>query len=401
MKLRERGASLLIPVLLVITVGAFAVVVAATQSGSDIQGTYAQADSTEALFLAETGIERATRRFLAGSACSAAGLGENLNNLATIGIAAGRSIAITAGPNSVNDFSGAALPATQCRIQATGTVTASSISRTLQAIIDRDENLIGGPLVAAFNNPAGAANPAASWTGGGYDSSGGYTVGVNPPNCTRAAYLVKPRSGGASSAASSIGTTPVSFTVNRPATVQVNFDYRIMRIGNSGSNACVSASGGGACPNPAEPAPGSPETTGNGDGQICFTLRDTAGVTYTSSTAEVDQAQNNGLTVAAPACTPTTQQLPTNADYTPCDLRYNHSGGAGPGAAATAYVRFTFAGAGTLTLNQFGYQMYRAAGGQPFEMWIDNIVVRPTVGGVAVGGVGAWRDCAVISCPAV
>jgi len=130
MSRRERGASLLIPVLLIVTVGAFAVVVAAGQSGADIDGTNAQADSTEALFLAETGIERATRRFLAGSACSAAGLSENLANLATIGIAAGRTITITAGANSDNDFAGVALPATQCRIEATGRVTASNVSRS-------------------------------------------------------------------------------------------------------------------------------------------------------------------------------------------------------------------------------------------------------------------------------
>jgi len=257
MSRRERGASLLIPVLLVITVGAFAVVVAAGQSGADIQGTNAQADSTEALFLAETGVERATRRFLAGSACSAAGLSENLANLATIGIASGRTIAITAGTNSDLDFAGAALPATQCRIQVTGRVTASDVSRTVQVIIDRADNLIGGPLVAGFNNPvAGTANPAASWTGpapvvggsiGGFDYTGGNTAGVNPPNCTRSAYLVKPNAGGGTPAASTVGTAPVAFTINRPATVIVTFDYRIIQIRDLNDNTCATNSGAASC----------------------------------------------------------------------------------------------------------------------------------------------------------
>jgi hypothetical protein len=405
---RERGASLLIPVVLVITAGAFAVIVAAGQSGADIHGTNAQADSAEALFLAETGIERATRRFLAAGVCSAAGLSENLANLATIGIASGRTIAITAGASSDQDFSGAALPATQCRIQATGTVTGSNVSRTVQAIIDRTENLIGSPLVAGFDNPAGAANPAASWTGpapvvggsiGGYDYTGGNTAAVNPPNCTRSAYLVKPNAGGGTPAASTVGTAPVSFTIGRPATVTVSFDYRIVRIRDSNNNTCATNSGAASCTatSPVLDAT-SPETAGNGDGQICFTLRDTAGVTYNSTRIEVDAAVDNSgggnFLVAPPACAPTNQQLATNADFTPCGRRYNNSGG----AAATARVQFTFAGAVPLSFDQVGFKMYRAGGGNAFEMWLDNIVVTPNA---TIAGIAAWRDCSVSACPAV
>jgi len=397
MRLRERGASLLIPVLLVITVGAFAVVVAATQSGSDIQGTEAQADSTEALFLAETGIERATRRFLGGSACNAGGLGENLANLATIGIASGRSIVITAGPASVNDFSGAALPATQCRIQSTGRVTASNISRTLQVILDRSENYLGTSLVAGFNNPAGVGNPG-SWTGGGYDYTGGLpAVAGNPPNCTRSAYIVKARTGGASAAASSIGTAPLSFTVNGPMTLFATFDYRILRIGNSGSDFCTTNSGGGACPGAADAT--SPAGAA-GNGEMCMTLRDTAGATYNSTKSEVDFSQNlgAGVTVAGPGCTPTSQT--GNAAFTPCALRYDYNGGTAPGNfTGRVTVRWALAGAGTLTFDRLGFQMYIPAGGNAFEMWIDNIILLPSTG--ATAGIAAWRDCAVLTCPAV
>jgi len=415
MSRRERGASLLIPVLLIVTVGAFAVVVAAGQSGADIDGTNAQADSTEALFLAETGIERATRRFLAGSACSAAGLSENLANLATIGIAAGRTITITAGANSDNDFAGVALPATQCRIEATGRVTASNVSRTLQAIIDRTDNLIGSPLVAGFDNPAGAANPAASWTGapavpggsiGGFDYTGGNIAGaVNPPNCTRSAYLVKPRSGGTSTAASSVGTAPVNFTISRQAavTVTVNFDYRIIQIRNAGSNTCETNSGAGPCVGATDAVGWSPETAGNGDAQICFSLRDTTGVTYNSTKAEVDASVDNsggGNPVVTPAvgCQPTNQQAPANADFAPCSTRYNFSGGTGGGAFLPARVRFTFAAGAPLSFDQVGFKMYRAATGNAFEMWLDNIVVTPNA---TIAGIAGWRDCSVSACPAV
>ena len=400
MRVRERGASLLIPVLVLVTAGAFAVIVAASQSGGDMQGTDAQADSVEALFLAETGVERATRRFLAAGVCSSAGLSETLNNLATIGIASGRTIAISAGANSNRDFNNNLLPATQCRIQVTGTVTASNVSRTVQAIIDRNDNLIGTTLVAGFDNPAGATNPAASWTGGAYDYTGGNTAGVNPANCTRSAYLVKPNAGGGTPAASSVGTSPVSFTINRPVTVLVNFDYRIFRIRDADDNTCGTNSGAASCTvtSPTLDAT-SPESAGNGDGQICFTLRDTAGVTYNSTRVEVDAAVNNSgggnfLVNPAAGCAPTSQQLPTNADFTPCSLRYNNSGG----TAAAARVQFTFAGAGTLGFDQIGFKMYRVGGGNAFEMWLDNIVVTPSA---TIGGIAGWRDCSVNTCSAV
>jgi len=399
MRMRERGASLLIPVVVVVTVGAFAVIVAARQSGADIYGTDAQADSVEALLLAETGVERALRRFFGGAACSNAGLSENLTDLTSIGLGtSGRSISVTAGANSDLDFGGAALPATQCRIQVTGQVTASNVARTLQAIVDRSDNLIGSPLVAGFDNPAGAVNPAASWSGGAYDYTGGLPAAGNPPNCTRSAYAVKARGGGGSTAATSVGTAPVSFTVNRPVTLLATFDYRIVRIPNSGSNACTTNSGGGGCPGARDAT--SPEFAG--DGEICFTLRDTAGVTYDSTRSEVDNALNLGgsYDVPPPGCTPTTQQLPVHSSYTPCSRRYNYSGGTGGGSfTGRATVRWTFAGAGTLAFDTVWFRLYIPGGGNPREMWIDNVLLQPSTG--AIAGVAAWRDCAVTSCPGV
>jgi hypothetical protein len=393
MSRRQRGASLLIPVVLIVTVGAFAVIVAAGQSGADIEGTNVQADSTEALFLAETGIERATRRFLAAGVCSAAGLSENLANLATIGIAAGRTITIAAGTASDQDFSGAALPATQCRIQATGTVTASNVSRTVQAIIDRSENLIGGPLVAGFDNPAGTG-AAASWTGGSYDYTGGLpATALDPPNCTRGAYAVKARGGGTNTG-SSVGTAPVSFTVNRPVTLRVRFDYRMFRVPN-GDAGCNSASGGGACAGAVDG--NSPEGAG-AEGQICFTLRDSAGVTYNSQRAEIDNSQNLGGSndvVTPPTCLPSSQQSPLHTRHTPCSDRYNWSGG----GLDTATVDFIFGGTGTLSFDRFGFKLYIPTSGNAFEMWIDNIVLQPSTG--ATAGIAGWRDCSVIACPAV
>lgn len=401
MSTRQAGASLLIPVLLLVTVGAFAALVAARQSGGDIQGSGAQADSVEALFLAETGIERAARRFLAGAACSAAGLGEGLNDLTSIGYGAtGRSITISAGGNSGQDFAGAPLPATRCRIQVTGRITASNVARTVQAIIDRDDNMVGEAAVAGFDNPPGN-NPVASWTGGAYDYTGGNLVGANPPNCTRSAYLVKPNSGGGTPAASSAGTAPVSFTINQPGTVTVSFDYRIIEIRDANDNTCTTDSGVPSCTVTSPVFEAIPEGN-NGDAEICFQLRDTAGVIYNSTRVEVDRSADNSgggnPRVTPPACTPTNQQVPANPDFSPCDQRYNYSGGTGGGAFLPATARFTFAGAGTLTFDQIGFKMYRAGGGNAYEMWLDNIKVTPSS---TIAGVAAWRDCAVSACPGV
>ena len=56
MTIRQRGAGMLVVVLLVLTVAAFAVIVAASQSGGDVYGSDANADGMQALFLAESGI---------------------------------------------------------------------------------------------------------------------------------------------------------------------------------------------------------------------------------------------------------------------------------------------------------------------------------------------------------
>jgi hypothetical protein len=225
---------------------------------------------------------------------------------------------------------------------------------------------------------------------------------VNPPNCTRSAYLVKPNAGGGTPAASTVGTAPVAFTISRPATVTVSFDYRIVRIRDANDDTCATNSGAGPCVGATDAAGWSPETSGNGDAHICFTLRDTAGVTYNSTKAEVDASVDNSgggnFTVIPPSCAPTNQQLATNPDFTPCSLRYNFSGGTAAGDLLPARVRFTFAGATPLSFDQVGFKMYRAAAGNAFEMWLDNIRVTPNA---TIAGIAGWRDCSVSACPAV
>ncbi|HSA91139.1 MAG TPA: hypothetical protein VLF42_14700 [Burkholderiales bacterium] len=381
MKRGERGAGLLVVVLLIVTVAAFAVVVAARQSGGDLQGTNAAADSSEALLLAETGVERAVKRFSSGTPCLA--LGESITDLSTLGVT-GRSITVSVGPNSTQDFGGAPLPASQCRIEVAAQVTASRVTRRLQAIID-----VGAATTYTFNAPAGPGAPS-GWTGGAYDYTGGPDpAGASPLTCTRAAYVVRARTGG--STGSSAGTTAASFSVGLPATILVNFDYRIIQVGNSGSTACNSAAGGGACPGAADIT-----SPGGLHGEICMTLRDTVGTTYDSTMYGVATSAAIPQTVAPAACTPTTQQTPTPAVYTPCSTQYNLSGASVVPAQGT--VRFVIGGTGSLSFNQVGFNLHIPGGGQAKEMWVDNIAFQ------AGGGVATtrhWRDCSAATCPAV
>jgi hypothetical protein len=264
MKRAERGAGLLMAVLLVVTVAAFAVVVAASQTGSDVHSSDANADSLQALYLAETGLERALKRFATGTACGAALDEAPITDLSTIGLGT-TGYAIDIGAGVTTGFGGAPdLPATQCRIEVTGTVLASNVTRTIQAIVDR--NLLEGPDAPpgpdnpAFNNPTNAAAPT-GWTintapGGaaGYANSGG-------PDCTRSAWLVKTGRGNNTSTAEL--SIPVAFTVAAGSQTVVTFHWRLgSRVPQPGG--CDN--GGNTGPAwPGAPCPGA-----GGDGQACF-----------------------------------------------------------------------------------------------------------------------------------
>jgi hypothetical protein len=73
---KQRGAAALITVLFLLIVVAFAVLVSLTMSGSDVSDSTSQHNSIQALFLAESGVERAAALITTGgaAACSATGL---------------------------------------------------------------------------------------------------------------------------------------------------------------------------------------------------------------------------------------------------------------------------------------------------------------------------------------
>lgn len=72
----QRGAATAILALLLLTMVGFALAVALRMAASDITDTGLHDDAVEALFLAESGLERAARRFADGTACTTAALAE-------------------------------------------------------------------------------------------------------------------------------------------------------------------------------------------------------------------------------------------------------------------------------------------------------------------------------------
>lgn len=376
MKIRQRGAGLLIVVLLLVTVAAFAVIIAASQAGGDIYGSDANADGMQALFLAESGVERALKRFATGTACGA-GLGETITDLSTLGLGT-TTHSIVIGTGLTTDFAGVALPATQCRVPVTGTLLGRNISRTVHAIIDR--NLLGGitaavppPFNPAFNNPLTAGAPS-SWTltqpagQTGYANNGG--PDVIGAACSRSAYVIKPLTNNYESRAQ--GVANVNFTVTGGTVTTVTFHYR---INDRGPNA--GCAGGGADVGPADICAAS----GGNEGTVCFRTIDSAATTSTGTF-------NSNNTVAQAVACPDAGALST---FAPCETGYQ------AGYPTKGSLTFNIGGAGTRTITTFMYMIRLQQGGRR-EMYLDHIEATNTTA-IGAAHVRMWRDCSTVPNP--
>lgn len=104
----QRGAATVMVALFLLVMVAFALMVALNMGASDITDSAVHDDATEALFLAESGIERASKRFANGTPCA---------NLAEPAIAFGRG---------TFTIQAAEFTANICRITVLGTVRAAN-----------------------------------------------------------------------------------------------------------------------------------------------------------------------------------------------------------------------------------------------------------------------------------
>lgn len=361
MRSRARGAALLVAVILIVTVAAFAVVVAASQTGSDVQGNDAHADSVEALFLAEAGVERALKRYATEAAACDATLAETLTDLAQLGIASGRTISILAG--LATDFNGAALAATrtQCRVRVTATINASNVSRTLHAIVDR--NLLDGVDNPSFDNPLTGATPS-GW--GGLDPASGFAANGGAdgaaPNCSRSAWRAKNAPGAALTATA---TANVQFTLTPGSITRIDFYSRV--ITRTQDCAGLPASG-----------PAIPGACGGGgvDSTVCFQLTGAGGPGTWTVASNAAAVPGPGL-----AACPTT--------FDPCSTSYT-------GYPAKSFVSVAMTGATSVT--QILYWLQVRGGGRK-EIFLDHIeATNPTATGAAY--VRVWRDCSTAADPA-
>jgi hypothetical protein len=369
--LRARGAALLIPVLVIVTVAAFAVIVAASQSGGSIQASDANADGLLALFVADSGLERQLKRFATGTACDT--LGDNpgtgpveashlITDLSTIGLGT-TAYTVTLSDGLNTDFAGTALPATQCRVVVTARSNTSNVSRTIHAIVDR--NLLDGLDNPTFNNPLTGATPS-GWTA--LNPPAAFAVNGSPdgtaPNCRRSAWTARNNPGAAANNRRASATAAVSVAVGAGSATTIRFHRRVITRPVD----C------GALP-PAGPGSLPAACGAGGDSTVCFQLFGTGGPgTWTVGS---NAGTSGGGTVACPST------------FNPCSTNY-------PGYPGTSFVNVTMTGATTLTSFRYWLQLQNAG---RKELFLDNIeVTNDTFIGAA--HVRVWRDCSTAVNPA-
>lgn len=223
-RLAQRGAVSVITVTLLAIVVMLVLVTAMKISNSGVNDTLNQSDSVQALFVAESGLERVSWNYGDSGVCDAS-LAEG-----PISLGADSFTVENIGADFNLDFAGAALPADQCHVKITSVVSRSNTKRTLEAILERSDNL----LISAnpdFNDPPGSGPPtgwtfsqAGAFSGDPWDDTGG-------PDGSRAAFVYKPNNGGG--AAVGGGSFALSsFTVTAPITLDMSFEYSVEN-GNS------------------------------------------------------------------------------------------------------------------------------------------------------------------------
>jgi hypothetical protein len=149
---QQSGVVSAIAVVLLASVVMLVLLFTVRTSSNGINDALNQSDNVAALFLAESGLEYAIQRLHAATASCDATLAATVS-----GIGAG-GFSVQSGLTT--DYDGAtALPSTQCRVRVTGTVTASNISRTIQAIVTSGS---GGGAIALDNSDSRDRNHQSS-----------------------------------------------------------------------------------------------------------------------------------------------------------------------------------------------------------------------------------------------
>ncbi|MEW6330520.1 MAG: hypothetical protein AB1560_03570 [Pseudomonadota bacterium] len=221
----KQGGFLLIAAVVLIVGAALVLTLMVFLSATGAMSTADHVTSNQALFIAESGLEKGTREFSLNSAYG----GETNTSLGN------GNFTIT---TRTTDFSGNTLPSRHLRLQSVGKVSGSGATRTTETIVG-PENLLPLSANADFNMPAGACAPPCqpnNWILNA-DPVGSFTpwqdAGGPETPATRAAYATKPSPG--SSTATNAGNFTFSspIVVTAPATLQMNFDYKVVTSGST------------------------------------------------------------------------------------------------------------------------------------------------------------------------
>ncbi len=365
----QRGQALVIAALLMVTVAAFAVTVVGRMSAGQTRDTYYFTQSVEALLLAESGVEYALKQFVAGTACT------SLGGATQYSIISGYEGTFQIVSGAASDLTGTAFPAyvtTRCRVTVTGTVASTNVTRTIQAVIDK--NLIGGLANPDFNVPGGTTTPT-GWglAAGQFDTLGGPddVSTIQSKACSTSVYNRK--TGTTAVTVTKSQTLSAQFSVVPTATdstiLTVAFDYRV----NS------------------DQAPASDTNPPT------YTFQVRAGGSPFSSTFTTGGSTISPYAFKSPI--PTSNPPYTTAPYSPCATGYPGIGTATP--ASRGSVNITITGTGTTkAVDQVTITLTNPANSPTDshrEMWLDNIEITDTTpAGVTAKGsarVVQWMDC--------
>jgi len=355
---RQKGIIAVMAVVFVLFVIVFSLGQTLAISSTNVVDTSRQADSIEALFLAESAMEKIGGKVGNDPAWTCDDTYMGVGEAAT---AMGRGT-FEVLATATTDFSGATLPTSLCRVKVRGTITATNVTRTLETIVGKVDDLIS---IAALNPDFNIV----PYTG---DRSNDLTVDFKPdnwvfdypdslgtnlpwhawdkdggPDGSRSAFARKTRTGNdqqTAGGAFSITAGDVEFT--GPIVLRLSFDYRVWAGGGSGSNPMYLSPS-------LESYAGdvyTPTSTATGCASFVFC----AGSTYTTTDPEPDCGYKD------------TASLPESFGDASCPDPPTGSAG-----YETGFVTFTIPTTGLIQLKKLSFQM-QVKSGQPAWAWLDN-----------------------------
>ncbi len=228
---KQRGAATVIAAMLLVTVILTIGLSTLRMSSTDVTDSSLQRHATEALFLAETGLERAAQYLANGSSCDATLV---MGSPDTFG-------------NGDYQITSATLVGSLCQVQVTGRRLYGNVAQATR-VIEGGISVGGGGGVL---EPPGNFDDYSciifwcwqdDWTVDPWYATGGWSINAGPDG-SPALWVNKTSTGGPMSTTANInGMTPI--VVTAPTTVTFNYDYRVISTGQRSTLTITLSSGG-------------------------------------------------------------------------------------------------------------------------------------------------------------